>query len=417
MGMPSANRRILYIAGTLPARSETFVYREIFAIRALGVDAMTASVHEPARGLGSAVLEGLSDSTVRIYSAGIPRLLLDAAAAILRDPVASCGTLAMACMDAARATDIRGTQRLKVLAQAAAGLALANRIRGLNIAHIHAHMAHVPTTIAMYAARRLGISFSFTGHANDIFPNRSLLREKLRRSSFTACISKWHRDLYNSICPREDAEYPIIHCGVDCRTVAFEPIRSVGGLRILSVGRLVPKKGFDVLLEAAGKLATRRGVEMSVTIAGGGPEETALRAQAARLPPSAHVEFLGELDNGEVMELMGRCEVFALPIRIMPSGDRDGIPVVLMEAMAKGRCVISGDLVTIRELIDHGRSGFLVPIGDAEALAGLIERLAADPSLIVRMGAAARKKIEAEFDTGANAASLLAAMRAHGLDI
>jgi glycosyltransferase involved in cell wall biosynthesis len=409
--MPSGEQRILYISGTLPNRSETFVYREIFAMRALGVDVLTASVHEPGIGLGNAMLDRLSASTIRIYSAGPARLVLDAAAAALRDPIAACSTLAMAIKDAATATDIEGVGRLKVLVQATAGIALAHRIRRLGITHIHAHMAHVPTTIAMYAARQLGITFSFTGHANDLFPNRSLLAEKLRRSAFTACISRWHREFYKAISPRDDAEYPVIRCGVDTASVPVAPTRHSPGLRILSVGRLVPKKGFDILLDAVGLIAQKGDIDISVTIAGGGPEEGRLKAQAAGLPPSAHVTFCGETDNDRVMELMGQCELFVLPLRVTASGDRDGIPVVLIEAMAKGRCVVSGDLITIRELIDHGRSGFLVPTEDAGALACVLEQVAMQPATIEEMGRAARAKIESEFDTTANAKALLEAMR------
>lgn len=413
--MPMGLKPVLYIANVLPGKSETFVYREIFALRSLGITVLTASVHEPDRDLGSSVLDALSDSAIKIYSSGVSRLLRDAMAEFACRPLRTISTYALACADAIRASDVKGLRRVKILAQAIAAIGLARRVRSLGVAHIHAHMAHVPTTIAMYAARQLGVPFSFTGHANDLFPSRSLLKEKLRRSAFTACISNWHRDFYESIYKKNDCDYPIVRCGVDTRTVAPIPRRTSRQVKVLGVGRLVSKKGFDILIRAAGMIAERRSADLEVSIVGSGPEEAGLRGLIAALPSSARVVLLGEKRNEEVMSLMGECDIFVLPMRIASTGDRDGIPVVLMEAMAKGRCVVSGDMSTIRELVDDGRSGYLFPMEDERTLAGILERLAASPELMESSGKEARRKIEAEFDTTTNARILLAAMNRCGL--
>ncbi len=125
----------------------------------------------------------------------------------------------------------------------------------------------------MYAATQLGISFSSTGHANDIFPNRTLLREKLERALVVNCISHWHRGLYQSVVSRPESDYPIVRCGVDTRVYDSTPAPRGDRLEVLSVGRLVEKKGFDVLIRAAGEIAKARGPAMRVTIAGGGPDK------------------------------------------------------------------------------------------------------------------------------------------------
>jgi len=407
-------RTILYIAGILPARSETFVYREVLALRACGVAVHTASVHPPEEHLGSPELDALAASAIPVYGSGLLRLLADALREWLRHPVRAAMTTGLAVRDALGGSDLRGARRLKVLAQGFASLALARRTRPLGIVHIHAHMAHVPATIAMYTARQLGIGFSFTGHANDIFPNRALLGEKIERSMFVSCISRWHRDFYGSIFPKDVARLPVIRCGVDTDAERFSAAVHGDALRVLAVGRLVSKKGFDVLLEAV-RLVTSDGTTMvDLTIAGSGPEEERLRSQAAILGPGVKVEMPGGLDNERVMELMAGCELFALPLRITPEGDRDGIPVVLMEAMARGRCVVSGDLPTIRELVEDGDTGFLVPTGDVQALVSVIKRLASDRSLLDSLGARAREKIVHEFDVNANARALLRVLEEFG---
>ncbi len=406
---------VLYMSGTLPVRSETFVYREILALRALGLDIHTASVHRPMRGLDDGVLDEMASETVEIYSSGMCSIIVDLLSSLAAHPVRTVGTMMRCVCDAFFSADVTMSRRLKVLWQGIAGIALARRVRKRRIAHIHAHMAHVPTTIAMYAAMQLGISFSFTGHANDIFPNRTLLKEKLERAAFANCISYWHRGFFQSIVSKPDADYPIVRCGVDTCAYEATPAPSGEKLEVLSVGRLVEKKGFDVLIKAAGEIARVGGPAMRVTIAGGGPDEAKLKALVEALPPTAEVVLLGDTDNDQVMELMTQADVFALPCRVATSGDRDGIPVVLMEAMARGRCVISGNLETIGELIEDGISGVMIPPGDQKALEKALVELANNRVRVDELGKAARTRIEHEFDLMLNANRIKDAFAARGL--
>ena len=408
---------ILYISSILPARSETFVYREIFALRALGVAVLTASVHKPEKNLGTSELETLATAAIPVYGAGGVKIVLDALKEGFNNPFRTLKVYTLAIRDLVFGKDIHGKKRLKILVQAMAAMALVKRVRPLGVIHIHAHMAHVPTTIAMYAARQLGIQFSFTGHANDLFPNRALLKEKIERSLFISCISHWHRDFYLSFYPKAPNKLPIIRCGVDTEKEIIKPIKREENLRILSVGRLVPKKGFDLLIEAVSRIARKGKVNIELTLAGSGPEEEALRRQASGLPSSVNFIMLGSVDNALVLELMTNCDLFVLPLRVSPEGDRDGIPVVLMEAMARGRCVISGDLQTIRELIEDGVSGFLVKLGDVAVLENIIEELSAEPERRERTGRKGRERIIAEFDVTKNALELLRTMRNTGINV
>jgi colanic acid/amylovoran biosynthesis glycosyltransferase len=408
--------RVLYMSGTLPVRSETFVYREILALRALGLQIVTASVHKPAHGLDTdGVLDEMAKATIEIYSEGKLALLKDAFLETFAHPLRAIRTISRCKLDALFSAEVPLSRKPKVIWQGIAALALARRARSHSITHIHSHMAHVPTTIAMYAAMQLGVTFSFTGHANDLFPNRTLLREKLQRALWINCISVWHRSFYQSIVERPVRDYPIVRCGVD--THAYEARPAPGGerLEVLSVGRLVEKKGMDVLVRSAGEIAENQGLSLRVRIAGSGPQLNELSEIVESLPPGAEVELLGDTDNETVMRLMCEADVFALPCRVAKSGDRDGIPVVLMEAMARGRCVISGDLETIRELIEHDACGIMIPPGDQERLTQVLKELASDRNRVDDLGRSARLRIEEEFDLTLNASRIIETMRMQGV--
>lgn len=179
-------------------------------------------------------------------------------------------------------------------------------------------------------------------------------------------------------------------------------------IEIVAVGRLIPKKGFDVLIDAIAKV--RGSIAAQGTIIGGGPEETRLREQVTRLGVGDRVELLGARPNAEALRIVDRADLFVLPCRVDESGDRDGIPVALMEAMARGVCVISGDLPAIRELILDGKTGVMVPPGDVAALAAALDRVGRDAGLRSRLGEAGRGWVKEEFSTEVNTQRLLAAL-------
>jgi len=398
--------KVLYLSSVLPKRSETFVYREILGLQALGLDIGVASLYPPEKDLGEEKLDRMAASAVTVYGSGYGHLLLDALAFFLRHPLRGTAAMAIAKWDAIFAGDLKFRDRPKVVFQGLAALALARRLSRSNYTHLHIHMAHAATTVGMYAAKALGVPFSFTGHAADLFRERCLLEQKLRRAAFVACISKWHRDWYRTICQRPDSEYPIIRCGVDVPDAPL-PARSGPPLTLLGLGRLVPKKGFDVLVNACRILADE-GVALECTIAGDGPELDHLRSLADGLP----VRFPGAVAHRDVPALLEGKDVFVLPCQISRDGDRDGIPVVLMEAMARGICAVSGDLPTIRELICDGRDGCLVTPGDAGSLASCLRKLAAGPALRASLAREGRKCIEEEFSSAKNLDRMLAALTA-----
>jgi glycosyltransferase involved in cell wall biosynthesis len=402
---------LLYLTSTFPKRSETFVYREVLGLRKLGVDIVTASLHEPEVLTGDSELEALAKETRTLYPAGMGSLLSDAAAFVLHHPVAALRVLVMAAKDFFSASDIGLKGRSKVLIQALAAMALAQRLRFQSLSGIHVHMAHAPATVGMYLSVALGIPWSFTGHAVDLFRDRCLLKEKLQRASFVACISEWHRQWYEQISPGDHHHYPVIRCGVD---VPDEPVasRESGVLQLLGLARLVPKKGFDTMLRAVG-IMRQKGIPVECALAGDGPERERLQKLAHRLDLENNVRFLGAVSHAKVAELLRDADVMVLPCKVDEEGDRDGIPVALMEAMACGMPVISGDLPTIRELIEDGVSGLLVSPGDEEALAQAICKLASNTSLRNQLGSAGRTRVKEEFETLRNLQRLLNSLTEH----
>jgi glycosyltransferase involved in cell wall biosynthesis len=183
-----------------------------------------------------------------------------------------------------------------------------------------------------------------------------------------------------------------------------------GRFRIFALGRLVPKKGFDVLLRAVARLRDQ-GLAFHCTLGGDGPERDRLQEIIREESLEACVTLPGSIANRDLPRWLGGADVLVLPCRIDADGDRDGIPVVLMEAMSAGICVVSGDLPAIRELVEEGVTGRLIAPGDVGALVTVLESLAADPDQRRELGARGRKRVEEEFSTGVNIDRLLLSFR------
>jgi glycosyltransferase involved in cell wall biosynthesis len=273
-------------------------------------------------------------------------------------------------------------------------------------------MANTPTTIAMYAAKQLGIGFSFTGHANDLFVHRSLLNEKLQRASFVACISDWHRRFYQSIAAVSQDKLPIIRCGVDIPPLEMSAqqsevskVESTVPFRILSVGRLVDKKGMDTLIRAIALIDPNHLIRCDII--GDGPLKPMLAELIETLSLRERVVLRGACPNTEVLEAVRQCDVFVLACqRDAVTDDQDGIPVSLMEAMARSKCVITTNLDPITELVIHERTGLTFPVRDPISLAKVLEFAIADSKSRFRIAAAGRAHIERAFSKAGNVKKL-----------
>ena len=405
-------RSIAYLAARLPALSETFVYREVRELRRRGWMVSAASLNPPVPAPGGGAPDPLHDLREALIVLYGRRTLATLGAALLElasRPSRSAATLFTALGDALHPGESLSLPgRIKLVAQAVVALGLARELRSRGVRHIHCHFAHAPATVGMYAAMQLGIPFSFTGHANDLFQRRAVLGRKLERAHFVACISKWHRAFYSEIDARDPDRYVVVRCGVDVdEWLPGVPTRAVGPtFRVLTVCRLVEKKGTDTLIEALHELGERVHGVWELTVAGDGPDRDRLGALAARLGCEGSIRWLGSVDNSRVRELLAQADVLALPCRTDSSGDRDGIPVVLMEAMACGVPVIAGDLPAIRELVDGREAGLLVPGAEPSILAEALARIRADANLRSSLAIAGRAVVEEEFSLAGNVSRL-----------
>ncbi len=266
------------------------------------------------------------------------------------------------------------------------------------IERLHAHFMHTPGSVARYASLLSGLPFSISAHAKDIWTIADWeKREKLQAASWTTTCTGVNAQHLSELAP--GADVALIYHGLDSgRFPAVSHAQMRDGsdaqdpLVILTVGRAVEKKGFDVLLEAlAGCNLSWRLVH-----AGGGRLDP-LEAQARRLGLEARIDWLGALDHGALLELYRGADLFVLPCRIARDGDRDGIPNVLMEAMSQGTPVVSTGVSAIPELIDDGDSGILVPPDDAAALRSAISMLARNPARRRQLGDAGAARVAAAF--------------------
>jgi glycosyltransferase involved in cell wall biosynthesis len=397
---------IAYFAAVFPNRSETFVYREVRELRRRGWDVPTVSLNDP-KEPGLPEFADLETGNTIVYGSGAGATILAMLAEAITHPIRAARTKITALFDAISPGEpLSFRNRLKTIVQGLAGIGVARKLRKAGVKHVHCHFAHAPSSVGMYAAMQLGVPFSFTGHANDLFQRRALLSRKLKRASFVACISEWHRTFYESA-GAEVAKCHVIRCGVPVSEwTPRDLLHSRKPIEVLTVCRLVEKKGVDTLLRGLHDFASRSGKEFHLTIAGDGEESSKLKALADELKISASCEFLGAVSNDRVRELLSNANYFALPCRTDSHGDRDGIPVVLMEAMACGVPVISGDLPAIRELITHGQSGMLVDGTKPEETAKALMQLEDDEQLRARVAAGARARVEKEFSLEENVTRL-----------
>jgi colanic acid/amylovoran biosynthesis glycosyltransferase len=267
------------------------------------------------------------------------------------------------------------------------------------VAQIHSQWIHSSGTIGMYAAWLLDVPFSFTGHATDLFRDRCALEDKIRRADFIVCISEFHRAFYLKNGARNE-QLIVVYCGID-PSWFYPPVTARAPdrpYRLLSSGRLVEKKGFADLIEAC-RILVGRGEHFECVIGGSGELEQELRSMIDRLGVSDRVRVTGEaLIQEKIVEFMHGGDAYVLPCVWASDGDVDGLPQMLMEAMACGLPAISTRLVGIPDLIRHETTGLLVEPNHPIELAEAIQRLMRDRELGARLAEAGRRWVAERFD-------------------
>jgi glycosyltransferase involved in cell wall biosynthesis len=413
--MNTHDRVVGYVPKGFPRISETFVTNEILHLERLGLDIRIYPLKRPEGGARQSnvreVKAGVRYLPERIVLA-LPLLVPVHAVLALRRPRAYSRTLRWTL---GRCLRQRSTSTLRRFFQA--GWLVGWTLRGTRIDHFHAHFCHGPATVAMFVKWLTGVPFSFTAHAKDLYlTERDILRDKMREATFVVtCTSanlRYLEEVGGDLVPVHRIYHGLdlsrFARGAGEQVVPLAAYSDGGRLPIvLSVGRLVDKKGFDTLLRACALLRDR-GLRFRCMIYGDGPQREALEALTAELALTEMVSMPGAVLQDELLDIYRQATVFALPCQVLDNGDRDGLPNVLVEAMAMEVPVVSTAVSGVPELVDSGDNGLLVPPRQALALADAIEALLRDPALRRRMARAGRERVLAEFDVGRNTERLLA---------
>ena len=284
-------------------------------------------------------------------------------------------------------------------------LVAANRVQGLDVAGVHGYFAHTPAAVAAATAGLLGLPYGFAVHARDA--RKVTAGELGSRARGAACVIACNADAAGEV-RHAGGEATLVPHGVDLGRFVPRPPPAGDELRLLAVGRLVEKKGFDVLIEAIRGL----GVPARLRIVGAGPEERRLQRDVADARLEARVEFRGPLTHEQLPAEYAATDVVVAPSVADSSGDRDGLPNVVLEAMASGRPVVAGDVGAMSSGVIDGETGLLVAPGDPARLRAALRDLGSAPARRAAMGDAARRLAEERFDVHRCTARLHAVLEA-----
>jgi colanic acid/amylovoran biosynthesis glycosyltransferase len=386
--------RLGYVLKRFPRLSETFILNEILELEAQGVEVEVFALLEPAEEVQHEILR-----QVRGRVTYLPQASYLNGCQVREGQYPECSfdqrTLEQALQP--RAPDD------PVLYLQSATLTLLARARGVH--HLHAHFGTDATTVAMLAARLSRSSYSFTAHAKDIYHeyvDLALLKEKILGARFVITVSDYNRRFLADLAGGELAGKIVrLYNGIDLDR--FAPSQSIRGEDdlVLAVGRLVEKKGFGQLVEACRLL---RDWERPVRclIVGEGDQRASLAQQITTLGLQDRVILAGAQPQERLLEILQRATVLVLPSVVATTGDRDGLPTVLLEALAVGLPAISTRLAGIPEIIEHGKTGLLVPPGDPFCLARAIEKVLENRELRRTFGREGRVKAAESFDIRRN---------------
>jgi len=383
-------RRVVYIVSLFPCWSETFIVREIHALIGNGVDVRILSLKAPSETLVQTDAMALMDRVRQPRSA--LHALAGAARALLMNPAGTFSTLASIFADAWRTPVVLA----KSLVTWLRALEHAAWMRDFAPQVIHSHWATYPSTAAWTLSRVLRRPFGFTCHAHDIFVERQLIARKIEDAALAVTISRFNVEWLRRETPLADSRLKVVHCGVDLTANPWQPAGR-DGRQILAVGRLDPIKGFATLIEALALLA-EDGIDFQCRLVGSGPLEAGLRRLAVDGGVGDRVEFAGAQPQDVVRRWMSEAALFVLPSEVAPDGNRDGIPVALMEAMATGCPVVTTRVSGIPELVENEVEGLVVEERQPRALADAMRRMLDDDALRDAITVRARGKIEREFD-------------------
>ncbi len=367
-----------------------------------GFDIVPLSLQRPDESVTHAEAADLAQRTLYAPPSFSLRLALAQLIAAIRHPVGYLSAL--------RIVISRSLRSPAEVRQLASSLLIAGYFAvkiGRSVRHVHGHFATKPATVSWLLAEILSVGYSLSCHARDIFAGQALaLSTKIAEAEFvTVCTDYARQRLLREHRLVAEGKLYLIYHGLDVRRFVPSSSPQAKPRIILSVGRLVEKKGFPFLLRAASLLQSR-GAEFRLLIVGDGPEREDLLRLSVGLGLQDSVEFLGTLAQREVLELYNQASVFALASVVATDGDRDGLPNVLLEALAVGIPTVASNLSAIPELIEPHKTGLLATPGDARDLADKLEMALYDEEFRDRVSLLGREEVCRYFDVNRNVAAL-----------
>ncbi|MCJ2123041.1 glycosyltransferase family 4 protein [Methylobacterium sp. J-077] len=389
------DKRVAVVLKGYPRLSETFIAQELLALERRGLPLEIWSLRRPTDNARHPM-----HAAIRAPAAYLPEYLRDAPFRVLRGLGAALRQRRFTALLALFARDLcrdPTASRLRRLGQA---LVLARELPPA-VSHIHVHFLHTPASVARYAALLTGRRWSFSAHAKDIWTTPAWeLAEKLQDAAWGVTCTRDGLARLESLAPGRTR---LAYHGLDLARFPTPPPPRVprdgtdpaAPLRLLCVGRLVAKKGHDDLIDALAALPP--GLHWRLDLIGGGALRDTLEARVRARGLSERIAFRGSQAQPAVIAAMRAADLFVLPTKPAPGGDRDGLPNVLMEAASQALPILATAFAGTPEFLTNGVHGILVPPGDPAALAAALARFAADPALRLRLGAAARMRLVQDF--------------------
>ena len=400
--------KISYFINQYPKVSHTFIRREILALERLGFEVQRIAL----RGWSEVPPDSIDlqerAKTQYVLRQGVWGLVLPALKALIASPLRMLSTVQLA-LRVSRCSDHRVLHHLVRVAEACR---IVPWLRKSQATRLHAHFGTNSAEVAMYARRLGGPPFSFTVHGPEEFESPMSLAEKVRDSAFVAAISSYGRGQLYLRC--DSSEWPkihVVHCGLETAFHQAAALEASESSRLICVGRLCEAKGQLLLVEAAARLR-EKGVKLDLVLAGDGPLRTQIESAVGRLGLGDSVRITGWISSDAV-----RDEILASRALVLPSF-AEGLPVVIMEAMALRRPVLSTFIAGIPELVRSGENGWLFPSGSIDDLTAAMEDcLARSTAEIRRLGDAAYERVIARHSIDTEASKLAGLFRASASEV
>jgi colanic acid/amylovoran biosynthesis glycosyltransferase len=410
---PDRPLRLAYLVARFPKTSETFVVRELNRVAAHPhIEARLLSLFPPLANW-DLVHPSAESWMSRVFRPTWVESLRASLRFLRVRPLRMLSTAAILCWGFRRKPALAA----KSLASMLIACAHAENLKADHVEHVHAHFLGNTATAAWVIWRLTGIRYSVTAHAYDLFVDQDFLVRKARDAAFVVAISQYNADFISHLSDTRLAPAAVIHAGVDVSAFAFSERRALNGgpVRALTVGSLIPRKGHRVLVEALAG-ADPMLARVQLTIVGEGPERPALEELIRRHGLEKRIALLGAQPEDRVGELLREADLFVLPSKADANGSMEGIPVVLMEALASGVPTVATRMSGIPELIEDSVTGTLAEPDDVVSLRAAIIRTLDEHARAIEMTFEGRARVESAFDVDRSAEALLSRFLAVATD-